>query len=83
MSTCTSAWWGHRTNGWHCCFAIGCGHIAASVPAYSAFKRALAAVVPTVDVYTDIKDPVIDLVVTVTEEWAATTGWQIRSTSST
>ena len=55
----------------------------ASVPAYAAFKRALAAAMPTVDVYTDIKDPVVDLVVTVAEEWAATTGWQIRSTSST
>jgi GrpB-like predicted nucleotidyltransferase (UPF0157 family) len=54
-----------------------------SVPAYSAFKRALAAAVPTVDVYTDIKDPVVDLVVVVAEEWAATTGWHITSTSST
>lgn len=54
-----------------------------SVPAYGAFKRALAAAVPSVDVYTDIKDPVVDLVVSVAEEWAASTGWHITSTSST
>jgi GrpB-like predicted nucleotidyltransferase (UPF0157 family) len=53
-----------------------------SVPAYGAFKRSLAAAVPSVDVYSDIKDPVVDLVVTVAEEWAATTGWHITSTSS-
>jgi hypothetical protein len=54
-----------------------------SVPAYGAFKRALPAAMPTFDVYSDIKDPVVDLVVTVAEDWAATTGWHIMSTSST
>ncbi|MEU7612543.1 GrpB family protein [Micromonospora sp. NPDC049204] len=47
----------------------------AAVPAYARFKGALAAAVGDLDVYTDVKDPVVDLVVTVAEEWAAATGW--------
>ena len=46
-----------------------------SVPAYAAFKRALAAEVVDVDVYSDVKDPVVDLVITVAERWAADVGW--------
>lgn len=46
-----------------------------AVLAYAAFKRALAEASPNVDVYTDIKDPVVDLVLSVAEEWAETTGW--------
>ncbi|MGC4863953.1 GrpB family protein [Micromonospora sp. DT53] len=46
-----------------------------AVPAYARFKGALAAAVGDLDVYTDVKDPVVDLVVTVAEEWAAATGW--------
>ncbi|MGC4748100.1 GrpB family protein [Micromonospora sp. DT201] len=46
-----------------------------TVPAYARFKGALAAAVGEVDVYTDVKDPVVDLVVTIAEEWAAATGW--------
>ncbi|GLY07004.1 hypothetical protein Acsp01_73830 [Actinoplanes sp. NBRC 101535] len=47
-----------------------------AVPAYARFKQSLAAEIPDVDVYTDLKDPVVDLVVTVAEEWAAVTGWK-------
>jgi GrpB-like predicted nucleotidyltransferase (UPF0157 family) len=46
-----------------------------AVPAYARFKGALAAVVPDIDTYADVKDPVVDLVATVAEQWAATTGW--------
>lgn len=48
----------------------------AAVPAYARFKRALAEVCPDIEVYADVKDPVVDLVVTVAEEWAAATGWK-------
>jgi dephospho-CoA kinase len=48
----------------------------AAVPAYSRFKSALAAAVDNdLDVYTDVKDPVVDLVVTIAEEWAAAANW--------
>jgi GrpB-like predicted nucleotidyltransferase (UPF0157 family) len=44
----------------------------AAVPAYARFKEALAeAVNDDVDVYTDVKDPVVDLVIAAAEEWAA------------
>jgi GrpB-like predicted nucleotidyltransferase (UPF0157 family) len=46
-----------------------------AVPAYAAFKRALANAVPDGGVYSDIKDPVLDLVVTTAETWARHTGW--------
>ena len=49
---------------------------ALAVPAYARFKESLASAVDDdVDVYTDVKDPVVDLVVAVAEEWAAATGW--------
>jgi len=47
----------------------------AAVPAYAAFKLALARAVPDVGAYTEIKDPVVDLVMTVAESWAIETGW--------
>jgi GrpB-like predicted nucleotidyltransferase (UPF0157 family) len=47
-----------------------------AVPAYAAFKRSLAATVPDIATYSDVKDPVVDLVVTVADTWAAVTGWQ-------
>ena len=47
----------------------------AAVPAYALFKQKLAAAVDDVYVYTDLKDPVVDLVVVAAEEWAAVTGW--------
>ena len=47
-----------------------------AVPAYATFKRSLAAAVPDIATYSDVKDPVVDLVVIVAESWAATAGWQ-------
>lgn len=46
-----------------------------AVPAYSRFKEVLAAAVGDLEVYTDVKDPVVDLVIAVAEEWATATGW--------
>ncbi|GGQ78890.1 GrpB family protein [Kitasatospora griseola] len=50
-----------------------------AVPAYGRFKSVLAGVVRDLDVYADVKDPVVDLVVTVAESWAASTGWTPHS----
>jgi GrpB-like predicted nucleotidyltransferase (UPF0157 family) len=50
-----------------------------AVAAYSQFKQALAAAVGDLEVYTDVKDPVVDLVIAAAEEWAAETGWQVSS----
>ena len=47
-----------------------------AVPSYGGFKVALAASVPDLDVYTDVKDPVVDLVIVMAESWAASTGWR-------
>lgn len=47
-----------------------------AVPAYAAFKRALADVVPDVATYAEVKDPVVDLVMVMAEEWADAVGWQ-------
>ncbi|MZD06589.1 GrpB family protein [Streptomyces sp. SID5785] len=47
-----------------------------AVPAYAGFKHALAGVVPDTGTYADVKDPVVDLVVVVAEQWAAETGWR-------
>jgi GrpB-like predicted nucleotidyltransferase (UPF0157 family) len=48
----------------------------AAVPAYARFKETLSAAVDDdVERYTDVKDPVVDLVAGVAEEWAAATGW--------
>ena len=47
-----------------------------AVPAYAAFKRSLAATVPDIATYLDVKDPVVDLVITVAEAWATATGWR-------
>jgi GrpB-like predicted nucleotidyltransferase (UPF0157 family) len=47
-----------------------------AVPSYARFKRELAAAVPDGDTYTDIKDPVVDLVIAVAEHWATATGWK-------
>jgi GrpB-like predicted nucleotidyltransferase (UPF0157 family) len=48
-----------------------------AVPAYASFKVALAEICPDVDVYADIKDPVVDLVVAVADEWARSVGWSM------
>jgi GrpB-like predicted nucleotidyltransferase (UPF0157 family) len=47
-----------------------------AVPGYAKFKRELATDVADVGRYTDIKDPVVDVVISVAEEWAAATGWR-------
>jgi GrpB-like predicted nucleotidyltransferase (UPF0157 family) len=47
-----------------------------AVPAYSAFKAALADAVPDIGGYSDVKDPVVDLIIAVAERWASATGWQ-------
>lgn len=47
----------------------------AAVPAYASFKLALARAVPDLYAYTEIKDPVVDLLVTVAEPWALQNGW--------
>jgi GrpB-like predicted nucleotidyltransferase (UPF0157 family) len=47
-----------------------------AVAAYGTFKLRLAAQVGDLDPYTDIKDAVVDLVVTAAAQWAADTGWQ-------
>jgi dephospho-CoA kinase len=47
-----------------------------AVAAYSAFKIALAAAVGDMEPYTEVKDPVVDLVVAAAGPWARDTGWQ-------
>ena len=47
-----------------------------AVAGYAAFKTALAAHTPDIEVYTDIKDPVVDVVIAAAQEWAAATGWR-------
>jgi GrpB-like predicted nucleotidyltransferase (UPF0157 family) len=47
----------------------------AAVPAYASFKLALAQAVTDVYAYTEIKDPVVDLLITVAEPWALENGW--------
>lgn len=46
-----------------------------AVPAYAAFKLALAQEVGDVGTYSDVKDPVVDLIISVAEPWATRTGW--------
>jgi GrpB-like predicted nucleotidyltransferase (UPF0157 family) len=48
-----------------------------AVPAYAAFKRALAAEVNEIGAYSDVKDPVVDLIVTIAESWATAGGWNL------
>jgi GrpB-like predicted nucleotidyltransferase (UPF0157 family) len=50
------------------------GHPEA-VPAYGSFKRALAAISTDIGVYTEVKDPVVDLVLVMAEAWASETSW--------
>ncbi|NEB80752.1 GrpB family protein [Streptomyces sp. SID14478] len=46
-----------------------------AVPAYARFKYVLAGAVPDTGTYADVKDPVVDLIGVVAEQWAARTGW--------
>ena len=47
----------------------------AAIPAYAAIKRSLAEAVPDVGDYTDLKDPIVDLVIAIAEDWAAAVQW--------
>jgi GrpB-like predicted nucleotidyltransferase (UPF0157 family) len=46
-----------------------------AVAAYSQFKQVLAATVDDLDLYTDLKDPIVDLVIVAAEDWARAAGW--------
>jgi GrpB-like predicted nucleotidyltransferase (UPF0157 family) len=46
-----------------------------AVAAYSRFKEVLAAEVGDLERYTDIKDPVVDVIVSAAEDWASAVGW--------
>jgi dephospho-CoA kinase len=47
-----------------------------AIAAYARFKVELARAVVGLEVYTEIKDPVVDLVVAAAGPWARDTGWQ-------
>jgi GrpB-like predicted nucleotidyltransferase (UPF0157 family) len=47
-----------------------------AVAAYSSFKVALADAVGDLEPYTEVKDPVVDLVVAAAGSWARDAGWQ-------
>ncbi len=47
-----------------------------AVAAYARFKAELALAVVGLELYTEIKDPVVDLVVAAAAGWARDTGWQ-------
>ncbi len=47
-----------------------------AVAGYSRFKVMLAGQVGDIAAYTDIKDPVVDVVIAAAGRWAAQTGWQ-------
>jgi GrpB-like predicted nucleotidyltransferase (UPF0157 family) len=47
-----------------------------AVAAYSSFKLLLADAVPDLTAYTEIKDPVVDLVIAAARHWARDTSWQ-------
>jgi GrpB-like predicted nucleotidyltransferase (UPF0157 family) len=47
-----------------------------AVPAYAAFKRSLAAASPDIAIYSNVKDPIVDLVITMADTWATATSWQ-------
>ncbi|SDI58446.1 hypothetical protein SAMN05421869_106186 [Nonomuraea jiangxiensis] len=45
------------------------------MPAYVRFKNVLAHAVPDVATYTDVKDPVVDLLIAIAASWAEESGW--------
>lgn len=47
-----------------------------AVPSYAAFKMRLATIATDIDVYADVKDPVVDLVMAVAEPWANEQHWR-------
>lgn len=46
-----------------------------AVESYGAFKRSLSVLTLNVDSYSDVKDPVVDLVICVAERWAKEVNW--------
>ncbi len=46
-----------------------------AIAAYAQFKQVLAAEIGDIGRYSDVKDPVVDLVIAAAEEWATRTGW--------
>jgi GrpB-like predicted nucleotidyltransferase (UPF0157 family) len=46
-----------------------------AVAAYAQFKKSLAEAVDDIDVYTEIKDPVVDVIAVAAENWAQAVGW--------
>jgi GrpB-like predicted nucleotidyltransferase (UPF0157 family) len=53
-----------------------------AVPGYAAFKRTLAKHCPGLYSYTDVKDPVVDLVIGIATDWADETGWRPHARSA-
>jgi GrpB-like predicted nucleotidyltransferase (UPF0157 family) len=53
-----------------------------AVPPYTAFKRAVAAAAPDADWYSDLKDPVVDLIVEIAESWSRRAGWTVAVTDA-
>jgi GrpB-like predicted nucleotidyltransferase (UPF0157 family) len=51
-----------------------------AVAAYSRFKLMLADAVDGLDTYTDVKDPVVDLVIAAAGQWARDVGWAPHGT---
>lgn len=49
-----------------------------AIQAYARFKVVLAGLVADVYEYSDVKDPVVDLVITMADSGAAETGWAVR-----
>jgi GrpB-like predicted nucleotidyltransferase (UPF0157 family) len=68
-------WPAHPTSGSRSHFRDWLRAHPAAVAAYAAFKTTLAAAVPDLETYADVKDPVADLVIAAAEPWTATTGW--------
>jgi GrpB-like predicted nucleotidyltransferase (UPF0157 family) len=52
-----------------------------AIAAYAQFKRVLAENTVDTGVYSDIKDPVVDLVIVVAEAWAEQTHWSAQATT--
>ena len=48
----------------------------ATADSYAELKRQLAAVLPDIRIYTEVKDPAVDLIYWAAEEWATATHWQ-------
>jgi len=48
-----------------------------AMPAYGAFKQSLAGAVADGATYSEVKDPVVDLVITIAETWARHTSWSV------